>query len=237
MAKGKRFTRDDLTDKQLAFVDEYIARGGTRPGATEAAMVAYGYERETASQQASRLLKHEKVRDVIVEETLASFAALGAMAADKLVEILETGMWFGQAVKPSDGLKAIQQALERGIGPIAHIHEHNVNHELDGKTGKELRAAVVAELRKLPDRDRATMLQAIGISPDAKVIDVDAVEVDPDAPWGRKNDGTPKEKPGAKKQLFGKPAPPAKPSDNLAQRIAAIKAKKLAAKRAEASNE
>ena len=238
--KTKRFTRADLNEKQEGFVDYYMAAGGTREGATAAVQVVYGYEGNAASSKATQLLKHEKIRDVIVEETLASFAAMGALAADKLMEVLDTGQWHGQAVKPSDGLKAIGQALERGIGPIAHVHKHTHEHELEGKTGKELRAAVIGELRKLEDHDRSAMLQAIGIAPDAEIVDVDAIEVDPDAPWGRKKDGTPKAKPGKPRELvpvhkqsrYYEPPP-----TDLQVRIAQIKKKKMQAKRKKAEEQ
>lgn len=198
MATRKKFTRNDLNEKQNAFVDEYIARGGSRAAATDAMMVVYGYDKPNASSAANRMLKNERIRDVLVEETVASFAALGVLAAEKLADILITGQWFGQPVKPSDGLKAISRALERGVGPVAQITEMNVRHEVENLSAKELRAEIVSELRKLPDNDRAQFLQMLG--GEDNIIDVEAVEVDPKAPWGRKENGVPKRKPGAKPQ-------------------------------------
>lgn len=223
---AKRATRDDLNEKQQAFVDSYIARGGTRAGATEAVIEVYGYEPSAASSAAYRMLKNQKIMDVIVDEAVTSFAALAVVGVDKLTEILTTGQWFGQPVKPNDGLKAISQALERGVGPIAHVHKVDVNHTSDMSV-KELRAGIAEELRKLPDQDRATFVKMLGGD---QIIDVDAVAVEPAAPWGRTEEGVAKQKPGRKaieKRLL--PGPDAhRPEEktDLQKRIEAIKTAK-----------
>ena len=228
----KRYTREDLTEKQVQWIDRFVELGGTRSAATAAVKMVYGYDGNAASVQAGRMLKNQKIQDELIDECVATFAAGAILATDKLIDILENGMWFGQPVKPNDGLKAISMMMERGIGPIAQLHEHNHNHQVDSLTTKELRSAIAGELRKLPDAERAIVLKQLG---GGDVIDVDAVEVDPEAPWGRKNDGKPKQKPGPEKQqkrvLPGPEAyKPAAPNP-VKDRIARIKARKLKEKR------
>ena len=229
----QRYTRDDLTDKQKEWLDRFIELGGTRQAATTAAKIAYGYTDNSASVQAYKLLRNEKIQEILVDECVATFAAGAVMATEQLVDVVTTGQWHGQIVKPGEGLKAISILIERGIGPIAQIHEHRHNHEIESLSPKELQGKVIEELRKLPDQDRAAMLAQLG---GGEIIDVDAVEVDPEAPWGRKKDGTPKQKPGREKHkgkrvLPGPQAYKPEPSDPVKDRIARIKAKKLKQKR------
>lgn len=195
MTKKKVFTRADLNEKQERFVDRYIELGGSREAATTAVKEIYGYSAHAACGHAGRMLKNEKIRDVLAEETTASFAVLGVVAAERLSEILMTGMWFGQAVKPTDGMRAIREGLDRGVGPLEHLHRLHANLQVEGGGSiKELRAEVIQELGKLDPAMRSNLL--LQFAPEL-AVDADFEAIDPDAPWGYKQDGTPKAKPGA----------------------------------------
>lgn len=196
MARPRKFSRSDLTDKQEKFLDAYIASGGSREAATHAVIAVYGYEKQAASAQASRLLKSDKIRDCLSEEVFTSQAAMAFVAQERLNEILTTGMWFGQPVKAADGLKAVAQALDRGGFAIAKSVEMNLTVE-DNRSQKEMLAEVRGMFAQLSDTEKAALLQAIGRT-EAEVMDADFEVIDPQAPWGRKDDGTPKQKPGAK---------------------------------------
>lgn len=198
MAQRKRFTRADLTDNQAAWLDRYIEYGASREAATRAIIDVYGYDPRPASAAATRMLKNEKIQDVIVEEAGASFAALGLVATERLADILLTGQWFGQTVKPSDGLKAIKEGIDRGVGPLAHIQKIQMEGEINVGSAKELRAQIIQEMAKLSVSDKQVLLSQF---PDVmeSIQDAEFEEIeqlDPEAPWGRRKDGTPCAKPG-----------------------------------------
>lgn len=184
---------DDLPENHRNFIDEYIKRGGSRTAATEAVMAVYGYDRKTATVYANRLLKHKNILAVLRDLTIASFAPAAVAANEQLVEILTTGMWHGQKVKPSDGLKVIKEVLERGIGPVVHKSELEVH---DNRSLQEVKAAIVQKLENLSPEDRALIVGRLGGAIDVEVAEVGGI--DPEAPWGRKVDGAPKEKTGRK---------------------------------------
>src|SRR5690606_39345869 len=66
----KRYTREDLNEKQAAFVDGYIEAGGNRHAATKLVKEIWGYDGNAASVKACELLRNEKIRDVLHNETL-----------------------------------------------------------------------------------------------------------------------------------------------------------------------
>ncbi len=240
MQPPRRATRDDLTEKQQKFVDMFVDLGGTREAATDAYMVAYGQDNKAyASRSAGRLLKDEKIQQVLVDETVSSFSAQAVIAADKLGDIIQTGMWHGQPVKPNDGLKAIAMALERSIGPIALLHKHQHEHQIAEVPPEQLRAQIFQELAQLSDADKALFLDTL--KGDNDVIDLEAITVDPEAPWGRTKDGTPKQKPGAKEKETPKNLQTSYAiEDNrteLQKRIDAIKEKKLRTLRKEVADD
>ena len=201
-----RYTRDDLNEKQRKFVDLYIECGGDRQMATANYMAIWEQpDKRTASSAVSRLLKNPKIKDVLADECVASFAALAVVATDKLADMLITGMWHGQPVKATDGLKAIKMAMERSIGPV--ITQTNITVD-DKRSAKEIKAEIIQELKSLSDTDKAAMLQALESK--GLVIDIEAEEViDPAAPWGRKKDGRAAKKPGRKNEKRRLPGPDA----------------------------
>ena len=143
----QKYSRDDLSEKRAAFLDAYLASGGDRTAATHAVMQLYGYPKRQASQYAARLLKDEKIRSILAEEAGTSFAATAWLASERLAEILATGQWFGQVVKPGDGLKAIKDALDRGGFAIAKMVDVRVTD--DTKSPQEKLAEVKAMLNQL----------------------------------------------------------------------------------------
>lgn len=241
MQPKRRAKLEDLTEKQQKFVELYVSMGGTREAATEAYMLAFGQDNKSyASRSAGRLLKDQRVQEVLVDETVSSFSAQAVIAADKLGDIIQTGMWFGQAVKPNDGLKAISMALERSVGPIAMLHKHEHEHSTGDMSPEQIRSQIFQELALLSDADKHQFLTLL--KGDDTVIEIEALEVDPDAPWGRKKDGTPKEKPGreanaGKRVLPGPEAYKPPEEGELQKRIRLLKEKKLREMRKEVASD
>lgn len=175
------------------FVDEYFRLGGSRAAATEAVKIAYGYEGNQASVQANRLLKSERVQKVLAALSATSFAPLAVLAFDQLKDILETGQWHGQKVKPGDGLKVMKEVLERGVGKVADKTEVEIT---DHRSLDEVKAALFEKLALLNPEEKQAL--ALKLTPEAP-IDADFVAIktiDPLAPWGRKPDGSPRQRPG-----------------------------------------
>lgn len=192
----KQLTYDDLKPEHQQFIDLYFEGGGTRKSAIDACKVIYGYDQLKAQHHSWRLLRNPKITAVLKQRTTQHFASLHVLAADQLAEIIATGLWHGQPVKASEGLKAIKEALERGVGPVVTKHEVEVN---DNRSVNELKAHVTGMLARLSPEDKKLFAQKLG----AAAVDADFEEVqegvDPAAPWGRKKDGTPRDKPGVKK--------------------------------------
>lgn len=229
--RRKTYTREDLNEKQEKWLDGYLARGGTRIAATEAYMAAYDIDdKAQASRAASRLLKHEKIQDILVEEAKASFPDLAVQAVESLQEMQQTGMSFGQPIKPADMIKINNLLLERALGPLTQVHQHEHSHHTEELSGSDLMKAVIGEIRKMPVSDRQAIVRALQHEM-PNVIEADFEEVDPEAPYGRKKDGAPQKKrgrPPVEKRIL--PGPEAyKPPVTTAyeDRVAAIKAKKL----------
>ena len=197
---------EDLNEKQQRFIEEYIARGGGRLSATEAVEVVYGYDRRAATSAATRLLKNDKIKAVLADLTISSFAPLAVAANERLIEIITTGEWFGQKVKPSDGLKAIKEVFERGIGPVATKHEIEVH---DNRSINEIKASLAEKMAQLGPDEKKMMASLLGNAIDVPFEEVgpNGAGIDPAAPWGRCADGSARQKPGAKphKRLLGGP--------------------------------
>lgn len=230
---------DRLTAKQRQFLEAYIQAGGDRSAATQIVMDVYGYERQPACVMATRLLKNDKIREALFHATFESFAASAFIAQERLMEILTTGTWFGQPVKPGDGLKAIQKALDRGGHAIATKIDIDVKDE---RSVQELRAAVAEKLQALPVEDRKEFLLAQGIPAaelhiaEQEVQDAEFEMIDPKAPFGRKANGAPKRKPGPKPRKRHLPGPDAVRPD-MRTEIAKIRERMKKRKRAQARKE
>jgi len=206
-----KYTREDLTEQQTQFVDEYLAEGANRRAATEIVYRIYDCkDKRVASAMATRLLKQQSIKDVLVEETVSEFPNMAAQAVEIVKEVLETGQFHGQTVKPNVGLKTAVDVIERGLGAVAQIHQHQVTHEVSALTGSELREAVVAEMKKLGPDEQKQIAGAAGLPMD--IIDVEAEPVVEETP--------PPAKPGPKPKLTH-----SRPT--LEERLAQIKRSKL----------
>ena len=117
-------TLADLTERQAAFVREYIERGG-RPGAGASAAQAAGYARPgragraAARVRASELLRNPKVLAYLRDELTRKLNAGAALGVDVLIELAQHG-------PPQVRLSAARELVDRGHGPIvsrnAHVH-------------------------------------------------------------------------------------------------------------------
>lgn len=149
--RSESVTMEDLTQKQAAFVREYVQRGG-RPGAGPDAAQAAGYahgDRDAARVRAAELLRHPKVLAVMRDELTKKLNAAATLGVDVLVELASD-----KTVPPATRLAAARDLVDRGHMPIAsrfaHAHLHSVRGiediiaELDGEGSTNL-AVIDAE--------------------------------------------------------------------------------------------
>jgi hypothetical protein len=125
--RSESVTMEDLTQKQAAFVREYVQRGG-RPGAGPDAAQAAGYahgDRDAARVRAAELLRHPKVLAVMRDELTKKLNAAATLGVDVLVELASD-----KTVPPATRLAAARDLVDRGHMPIAsrfaHAHLHAV---------------------------------------------------------------------------------------------------------------
>lgn len=128
---SKTYTRDDLNERQAAWLDRYLEYGGNRSAATKAVEEVYGYTHQNAKAYASQLIRNPKIRAVLGESVTVEAAAAAVVAGRELANMVSDGLSHGQTVKPADKIKAAKILLDRGAGAVAQkvIHEG-----LDGST-------------------------------------------------------------------------------------------------------
>lgn len=114
-------TIDDLNERQTAFVEEYVKRGG-KPGSAASAAQAAGYapkNRSAARVRASELLHNPKVLAVLRDELTRKLNASAVLGVQVLIDLAENG-------PPQVRLSAAKELIDRGYGPVmsrnAHVH-------------------------------------------------------------------------------------------------------------------
>lgn len=226
----KKFTYADLTDKEAEVFHAWDRHDFTRLGLTRAVQEVYGYDRETATQHASRLLRQAKFKDVMEEASLQNLDIMAPYAGRIMEEMLTQGTVHGQPVKPELVFKVAKEIHDRSHGTAVSRSKIEIE-DVTERNPRQLRAEIADMLKALPEQDQKLLLSAAGVS--GEVIDVHAepVIVDPEAPWGYSvQTGEPKKKPGAPfKRRFPKPPPSVPPSENMTvieRRIASIKKKR-----------
>lgn len=107
---------DDLTERQAAFVREYVERGG-KPGSAADAAQAAGYARPgrvgraAARVRASELLRNPKVLSALRGELTRKLNAAATLGVSVLVDLAQNG--------PANvRLQAAKELLDRGYGPV-----------------------------------------------------------------------------------------------------------------------
>lgn len=126
-------TSDDLTDRQTAFVREYIERGG-RPGSAADAAVAAGYARPgpagraAARVRASELLRNPNVLRQLRDELARKLNAGAALGVQTLIDLCQNAR--SEQVR----LSAANALIDRGYAPVmsrnASIQAHTSVEEL-----------------------------------------------------------------------------------------------------------
>lgn len=107
----------DLTDRQEAFVREYVERGG-RPGSAADAAVAAGFAhpgragRAAARVRASELLRNPTVLAALRDELSRRLSAGAALGVQTLVDLCQNAR--SEQVK----LAAARELVDRGFGPV-----------------------------------------------------------------------------------------------------------------------
>ncbi len=110
-------TNDGLTERQNAFVREYVERGG-RPGAAADAAVAAGYARPgrpgraAARVRASELLHNPHVLAALRDELARRLSAGATLGVATLIDLCQNAR--SEQVKFS----AARELVDRGYGPV-----------------------------------------------------------------------------------------------------------------------
>ena len=112
---SKSVTLSDLSDRQAAFVREYVERGGRRGAAADAA-VAAGYAqpgragRAAARVRASELLRNPDVLQALRDELTRKLNAGAALGVQTLMDLCQNAR--SEQVK----LSAANSLIDRGLG-------------------------------------------------------------------------------------------------------------------------
>jgi phage terminase small subunit len=116
-APSETVTLADLSERQAAFVREYVERGG-RPGAAADAAVSAGYARPgpegraAARVRASELLRNEKVLRFLRDELTRKLNAGAALGVAALLDLAQN------AKSEQVRLSAANSLIDRGHGPV-----------------------------------------------------------------------------------------------------------------------
>ena len=124
---SKCVTLSNLSDRQAAFVREFVERGGRRGAAADAA-VAAGYAqpgragRAAARVRASELLRNPDVLQALRDELTRKLNAGAALGVQTLMDLCQNAR--SEQVK----LSAANSLIDRGLGPVmsrnAIVHAH-----------------------------------------------------------------------------------------------------------------
>ena len=126
-AAAKRYTRNDLNEKQAAWLDTYIELGQTTAASIEAVVRVYGYDENAARSYAHRMVRHPKIVSVLAQEDDLRVQTAAGAVQRVLTEMAVDGIdGDGRIVKHSERIKAAKIVLDRGRGAVAQrvIHEH-----------------------------------------------------------------------------------------------------------------
>jgi hypothetical protein len=110
-------TLDDLSERQAAFVREYVERGG-RPGSAASAAQAVGYAkpgpagRAAARVRASELLRNPKVLSALRDELTRKLNAGAVIGVQMLIDLCQNAR--SEQVR----LGAARELVDRGYGPV-----------------------------------------------------------------------------------------------------------------------
>jgi phage terminase small subunit len=140
----------DLSERQAAFVREYVERGG-RPGAAADAAVAAGYARPgpegraAARVRASELLRNEKVLRLLRDELARKLNAGAALGVQTLIDLAQN------AKSEQVRLSAARELVDRGHAPIvsrnasivAKTSVEDLLARLDGQEAAEQQRAII----------------------------------------------------------------------------------------------
>jgi phage terminase small subunit len=117
ISSAQSVTMTDLTDRQAAFVREYVERGG-KAGAAADAAVAAGYAqpgaagRGAARVRAFELLRNTNVLQVLRDELTRKLSAGAALGVHTLIDLCQNAR--SEQVR----LSAANSLIDRGFGPV-----------------------------------------------------------------------------------------------------------------------
>ncbi|KDA00952.1 terminase small subunit [Hyphomonas oceanitis] len=117
----KNVSSGSLTDRQAAFVREYVD-AGAKPGAGAKAALAAGYANGdpiAARVRASELLRNPKVLSALRDELTRKLNAAAALGVGVLIDLAENA-------PPSVRLQAAKELVDRGYGPVMSRNAHVV---------------------------------------------------------------------------------------------------------------
>ncbi len=144
----KTVTLADLSERQAAFVREYVERGG-KPGGAASAAQAAGYARPghsgraAARVRASELLRNPKVLTALRDELTRRLNTGAVIGVQTLIDLCQNGR--SEQVR----LGAARELVDRGYGPVvsrnatiqASTTMEDLIMQLDAREAQEAAAA------------------------------------------------------------------------------------------------